>query len=102
RDVYERDILRPGVCSTRRSTSVVFPAPDGAETMNSSPRRAAPLLDILDLLAHLLELRLRGDDQLGYAKAVGLGTHRIHFAVHLLEQEVELASARLSRVDQGN
>jgi hypothetical protein len=37
-DVYERDIVRFGTTWTSRSTSVVFPAPEGAETMNSSPR----------------------------------------------------------------
>ncbi len=36
--MYERDILSLGTCSTSRSTSVVLPAPDGADTMNSSPR----------------------------------------------------------------
>ena len=49
-----------GTRVTRRSTSVVLPVPDGAETMKSSPRS----LDILDLLAHLFELGLRGDHDL--------------------------------------
>src|SRR5437867_4630270 len=92
-----------GVCSTSRSTSVVLPAPDGADTMNSKPARPEPvegLFDILDLLAHLLELRLRRDDELRDPEAVGLGAHRVHLAVHLLQQEVELAPARLRRVGQ--
>src|SRR5438552_947343 len=87
-----------GVCSTSRSTSVVLPAPDGAETMKSSPRRPEPLLDILDLLAHLLELRLRGDHELGHAQTVGLRAHRVDLAVHLLQQKVELAPARRRRL----
>src|SRR5438552_18598971 len=109
-----------GVCSTSRSTSVVLPAPDGADTMKSKPARPGPVaprpgsgrprgsrgveasLDILDLLAHLLELRLRRDDELRDTEAVGLGTHRVDLAVHLLQQEVELASARLRRVGQGD
>ena len=53
---------RSGICATSRSTTVVLPAPDGADTTNSRPRR--PLLDILHLLAHLLELRLDADDEL--------------------------------------
>ena len=42
---------------TSRSTTVVLPVPDGADTMKSRP--AARSLDILHLLAHLLELGLR-------------------------------------------
>ena len=49
---------RLGSTCTSRSTSVVLPVPDGAETMNSSPPRGS-LFDILDLLAHPLELGLR-------------------------------------------
>src|SRR5437764_1323877 len=90
-----------GTICTSRSTSVVLPVPDGAETMNSSPRgRAASvaLLDILDLLAHLLELRLGRDDEFRNPQAVGLRADRVDLAVHLLEQEIELASARLVAV----
>src|SRR5947199_10527001 len=81
----------------RRSTSVVLPAPDGAETMKSRPR---PLLGILDLLAHLLELRLRRDHELGHAQAVGFRAHRVDLAIPLLKEEVELAAARLRTVDE--
>ena len=52
-----------GHTSTSRSTTVVLPVPDGAETTNSRPRRAAALLDILHLLADALELGLGGDDE---------------------------------------
>src|SRR5215831_587833 len=85
--------------------------------MNKRPRGAAPelerelgpecepepepeLFSILDLLAHLLELGLGGDDELRYAQAVGLRAHRVHFAVHLLQQEVELAAARFGTVGE--
>src|SRR5947207_12880814 len=88
---------RCGVCSTSRSTSVVLPAPEGADTMNSRPR---PLLGILDLLAHLLELRFGGDDELGNAQAVSFRAHRVDLAVHLLEQEIELPTARFGAVGQ--
>src|SRR5215216_2101664 len=93
-----------GRSCTRRSTSVVLPVPDGAETMNSSPRRpggAAPsLLDILDLLSHLLELRFRVDDQLRDADAIRFCTDGVDLAVHFLQQEIELAPARLRSVSQ--
>src|SRR6188474_3039797 len=88
REVYERDILRLGTACTSRSTSVVFPVPEAADTMNSRPRRGAAWpaasLDILHLLAHLLELRLGRDDQFGDIHAVGLRADRIDLAVHLL------------------
>src|SRR5579872_5712674 len=88
-------MVSPGIRVTRRSTSVVFPAPDGADTMNSSP-----LLNVLDLFPHLLQLGLRGDDQLGHLEAVGLRAHRVDLAVHLLQQEIELAAARFGAVRQ--
>ena len=72
--------------------------------MNSRPRwpcaLSAALLDILDLLPHLLELRLGVDDQLRDAQAVGLGADGVDLAVHLLEQEIELPAARLRAVGQ--
>src|SRR4051812_6355962 len=86
---------RFGICSTSRSTRVVFPAPEGAETMKRQPGGS---LDILDLLAHLLQLRLRSDDQLRYAQAVGLRAHGVDLAIHLLQQEIELAATRLRTV----
>src|SRR5439155_14473242 len=99
RDVYDRDMHKFGIFFTSCSTSVVFPVPEGADTINSRPRFAScagarGLFDILDLLTHLLELRLRVDDQLRHAQAVGLRSDRVHLAVHLLQQEIELASAR--------
>src|SRR3954471_22339310 len=83
-------------CSwTRRSTSVVLPVPDGAETMKSSPQA---LLDILDLLAQLLELRLRRDDQFRHADPVRLGPDGVDLAVHLLQKKIQLPPARLRAV----
>src|SRR6185503_1755509 len=82
---------------TSRSTSVVLPVPDGAETMNSRPRPRA-LLDILDLLAHLFELGFGVDDQFRDVKAIGLGAERVYFTVHFLDQEIELAPAWLLAV----
>src|SRR5262245_6844446 len=64
--------------------------------MKSSPRS----LDILDLLAHLLELGFRGNHELGNAEAVRLGAHGIDFAIHLLQEKVELPAARFRTVSQ--
>src|SRR5678815_999486 len=94
-----------GTRCTSRSTIVVLPVPDGAETMNSSPSppRTRPgdgLFDILDLLAHPLELRLGVDDEFRHAQAVGLGADGVDLPVHLLEQKIELAAARLVAVHE--
>src|SRR5688572_25300012 len=95
-------MCRLGTSCTSRSTRVVLPVPDGAETMNSRPRRAAaaPLLDILNLLPHLLEFGLGVDDQLRNAEAVGLRADGVDLPVHLLEQEIELPAAWLGTVGQ--
>src|SRR4051812_22249789 len=88
----------PAISRTSRSTSVVLPVPDGADTMNRSPHAS---LDILDLLAQLLELGLRRDDQLRDADTVGLGPDGVDLAIHLLQQEVQLAAARFRAVAEG-
>src|SRR6476620_4376493 len=62
--------------------------------MNSRPRS----LNILNLLAHLLELRLGVDDQLRDAQAVGFRADGIHLAVHFLQKKIELAAAGLRPV----
>src|SRR4029079_11336978 len=97
RDVYERDIRRFGSTCTSLSTSVVLPVPDGGDTMNSSPRRSVA---IVDLLPHPFELRLGLDDQLRDAQAVGLRSNRVDFAVHFLEQAIQLAGARRRAPDE--
>jgi len=51
--VWETDTQRRLFSLTNASTSEVLPAPDGAETMKSSPFPIR-LLNVLDLLAHLL------------------------------------------------
>jgi len=47
-----------------------------------------------------LQFRLGGDDELRHVQAVRLRAHRVDLAVHLLEQKVELPSARLRAVGQ--
>src|SRR5262245_45298405 len=94
-----------GTRCTSRSTIVVLPVPDGAETMNSSPPPPCTwlggrLFDILDLLAHPLELRLGVDDEFRNAQAVGLGADGVDLPVHLLQQKIQLASARFVAVHE--
>src|SRR5205809_4975429 len=97
-----------GTICTSRSTSVVLPVPDGADTMNRRPRRlpstgalaAGALLNVLHLLAHLFELRLGRNDQFRDPEAVSLRADRVDLAIHLLQQEVELAAAGLVAVAQ--
>src|SRR5687768_3263468 len=102
---------RLGSTCTSFSTSVVLPVPEGADTMNSSPRTAgacatrsgrgaAASLDILHLLAHAFELGFGFDDQLGDVQAIGFGANGVDLAVHLLEQKIELAPARFDRPRQ--
>src|SRR5215470_12432210 len=73
--------------------SVVLPAPDGADTTNSVPRRPrrAPrrLLKILYLLTDLLEHALRRQRRLAHLEVVGLRSHGIDLAVQLLDQEIQ-------------
>src|SRR5580765_2642521 len=92
-------MAKSGKIWTRRSTTVVFPVPEGADTTNSSPRDRCSL-DILHLLPHLLELGLERDDNLGDPGPLRLRSQRVDLAVHFLEEEVQLAAARLGRVGE--
>src|SRR5262245_24122566 len=91
-----------GVRSTSFSTTVVLPVPDGAETTKSRPRCpcGAPLLDILDLLTHPLELRLHVHDDRRDLQPFRLRPDRVDLAVHLLQEEVELPAAGLRAVGE--
>src|SRR5262245_4501515 len=97
--------------ASRPRDSVVLPAPEGEESTSSSPRRAiagAPgppargwgvSLNVLHLLAHLVDHRLELQARprgLGIGR---LGAQRIGLAVELLGQEVEAAARRLARDD---
>src|SRR4051794_12648312 len=88
REVNDRDRSRSGTVWTSRSTSVVLPVPDGAETTKTCPRLS---LDILDLLPHLLEFGFRGHDEFRNRLAVGLRADGVDLAVHFLQQEIQLA-----------
>src|SRR4030095_15780274 len=86
----------PGTHWTRRSTRVVLPVPEGADTMNSWPRAARPsttgLLDILDLFPHAFELPFCIDDELGDVNPVRLRSDRVDFAIHFLDKKIECAA----------
>src|SRR3954466_16326781 len=86
-------------CSRTRSMSVVFPAPEGPETMNSVPS-GWKLLDILDLLADALHLGFQFDHEHSNVRGPRLRAHRIDLADHLLREEVEFLARGLLAVDR--
>src|SRR5262249_21218160 len=79
--------------------SVVLPAPDGDDSTNISPRRATlsvlwppaaiTSLQILDLLAELLDDVFHFEPGIGQLDVVRLGAAGIDLAVELLRQEIE-------------
>src|SRR5262249_30816664 len=85
-------------------TSVGFPAPDGADTTNSVPRRPtrapARLLKILYLLADLLQHALGCQRRLARLQVVGLRRHGVHLAIQLLDEEVQRPAHGTALVQQ--
>src|SRR5690349_1374650 len=89
---------------------VVLPAPEGEERTSISPRRLTSMkpddpagalislkslsLDVLDLLAQLLDRRLQVDPDVGEADIGALGAERVGLAVEFLAEEIELAPDR--------
>src|SRR4051812_14512627 len=84
--------------SRTRLISVVFPAPDGPETMNNVPSEWK-LLDILYLLADALDLGFQFYNEASQRRGARLRAHRVHLAQHLLREEVELLAGRLLALD---
>jgi len=82
RVVYEIEKRNFGCFVTIACTSVVLPAPDGAAKTNSLPPDL--LLDILDLLAHLLDENFQIDSRFGCFGVRRLGTQRVRFTIKLL------------------
>src|SRR5436309_5747577 len=78
--------------------SVVFPAPDGPDTMNKVPSEWK-LLDILNLLADALDLRFQFYNHGPDVRRARLRAHRVDLPQHLLREEVELLAGRLAAVD---
>ena len=78
---------------------MVLPAPDGDERTSISPRRtAAPgcaccpdiaLLQVLHLLAELLDDALELQADIGEFDIVRLGAERVDLAIKLLREEIE-------------
>src|SRR5262245_12086169 len=98
RVVTDTDMRRPGSAATRRRASVVLPAPEGEDSTSSIPRRpmreppvtpaSLPVpLNVLHLLAHLIDHRLELEPRPRRLRIVGLGAERIGLAVELLGQE---------------
>src|SRR4051794_11367570 len=100
---------------------VVLPAPEGEESTSIRPRRltsmkpdvaagavivpmspftGSPSLDVLDLLAQLLDGGLQVDADGGEADIGALGAEGVGFGVELLAEEVELASDRAALGDE--
>src|SRR5687768_4865893 len=79
--------------------SVVFPAPDGPETMNNVPSEWK-LLDILYLFADALELRFQFYDKGPDRRRARLRAHGVDLAQHFLRQEVELLTRGLASGDR--
>jgi len=80
----------------------VFPAPLGAEDHDNLPgalrarwcARHVALLDILQLLTDFFQFLLHPHHQVGNLLRAGLGSDRVHFAVHLLNQKIQPAARR--------
>src|SRR5205085_6303664 len=85
-------------CSRTRLISVVFPAPDGPDTMNNVPS-GWKLLDILHLLAYPLDLRFQFYNGGSERRGARLRAHRIDLAQHLLRKKIELLAGGLLSFD---
>src|SRR5712691_3568092 len=82
--------------SCRRASliRVVFPAPDGPETMNNVPS-GWKLLDILHLLAYPLDLGFQFYNEGAQRRGTRLGSHGVDLPKHLLRKKIELLAGRL-------
>src|SRR5690242_17548227 len=114
RVVYEMEKSSPSTSVRSWLTSVDFPEPEGAEIIKSMPAirprtrcsRGRCLLQILNLLPSLLDLRLHLESKLGNAQAVHAGgaarlrQHRIRLAVQLLQQKIQPLAQFAAGVEQ--
>src|ERR1043165_4235996 len=82
-----------------RLISVVFPAPEGPETMKRVPS-GWKLLDILYLLADPLGLGFQFYNDGSERRRARLRAHRVDLAQHLRRQEIELLPRRLFPLDR--
>src|SRR5262245_55411634 len=84
--------------SRTRLMSVVFPAPEGPDTMNKVPS-GWKLLDILHLLAYALDFGLQFYNEGPEHRGARLGAHRVDLAQHLLREEIEVLAGGLLASD---
>src|SRR5438477_10579728 len=82
-----------------RLISVVFPAPEGPDTMNKVPS-GWKLLDILHLLAYALDFGLQFYNDASHGRGARLRADGVDLAQHLLREEVELLAGRLAPCDR--
>src|SRR5947209_20153757 len=85
-------------CARTRSISVVFPAPEGPDTMNKVPS-GWKLLDILHLLAYALDFGLQFYNDASQRRRARLRAHGVDLAQHLLRKKIELLPAGLLTSD---
>src|ERR1700759_2592094 len=88
-----------GSDSSSRRDKVVLPAPDGEDSTSIKPRRCISL-DILGLLAELVDHCLQRQPDPRQCAIGGFGTKRFGFAVEFLGQEIEFAAHRLAAFEQ--
>src|SRR5207253_7315329 len=97
--VTDTDMVSSGIRSINSRDSVVLPAPDGDDSTNISPRRSTPSrlalpaaivsLQVLHLLAELLDHVLHRKSGIGQFEIVRLGAAGIDLAVELLRQKIQ-------------
>ena len=102
----DRDRHRELAVLRQQGSAIVdLPAPDGEDSTSIRPRRAMPparrrrssigsSLDVLHLLAHLLDGRLQVEADAGQLDVAGLGAERVGLAIELLAEEIELPADR--------
>src|ERR1051325_5920175 len=86
-------------CARTWLMSVVFPAPEGRETMNKVPSEWKLSLNILYLFADPLDLGFQFYNDGSERRGARLRAHRVDLAQHFLRQEIELLSRRLAAAD---
>src|SRR5258708_27492247 len=94
RVVCETENRRPSSSFRTRVTTVVLPAPEGAETTITLPR-APSSLNVLHLFPDLLDLRLQVHDLAHDRRVRRLAPQRVRLPGQLLGQEVEALARRL-------
>jgi len=97
RVVCDTDSAESGILSTKARASEVLPAPDGADRMierslgcgcESGFDLPERLLNVLNLLAHLLDQDFKVDGCPADARIGGLGAECVRFTIQFLHQEV--------------